>query len=110
MAWLKQHPTSGHFKIYFRWSGKKKRKSLPTTDAKAAPAILLRFEENVALLERGRFEVPPSGDIMTFLLSDGQTFRVAKSGPGEGENAPRHRWPLPFSPWQWLLFSTRGIL
>ena len=49
MAWLEQHLFSGHFKICFRWGGKKKRKSLPVTDAKSAEAILLRFEENVAL-------------------------------------------------------------
>ena len=72
MAWLEKHPSSGHFKICFRWGGKKKRKSLPVTDPKAAQAILLRFEENVALLERGRLELPASGDIMTFLLSDGK--------------------------------------
>lgn len=72
MAWLEQHPSSGHFKICFRWGGKKRRKSLPVTDPKAAQAILLRFEENVALLERGRLELPASGDIMTFLLSDGK--------------------------------------
>ena len=79
MAWLEQHPSSGHFKICFRWGGKKKRKSLPVTDSKSAEAILLRFEENVALLERGRLELPPSGDIMTFLLSDGKLAASPKS-------------------------------
>ncbi len=79
MAWLEQHPSSGHFKICFRWGGKKKRKSLPVTDPKAAQAILLRFEENVALLERGRLELPASGDVMTFLLSDGKLASSPKS-------------------------------
>ena len=72
MAWLEQHPTSGHFHLCFRWSGKRKRRSLTTADAKAAEAIRLRFEENVCLLERGRLELPPAADIMTFLLSDGK--------------------------------------
>lgn len=72
MAWLEQHPTSGHFKICFRWGGKKRRKSIAVTDSKAAEAILLRFEENVTLLERGRLEPPPNADIMAFLLSDGK--------------------------------------
>lgn len=72
MAWLEQTPDSGNFKICFRWGGKKKRKSLPTADPKTAQATLLRFEENLALLERGRLELPASGDIMTFLLSDGK--------------------------------------
>ena len=53
MAWLERHPTSGHFHLCFRWNGKRKRRSLSTDDAKAAEAIRLRFEENVALLERG---------------------------------------------------------
>jgi hypothetical protein len=41
MAWLEQHPSSGHFKICFRWGGKKKRKFLPVTDSKSAESILL---------------------------------------------------------------------
>jgi len=69
MAWLERHPTSGHFHLCFRWNGKRKRRSLSTDDTKAAEAIRLRFEENVALLERGRLELPPAADIMTFLLS-----------------------------------------
>ena len=72
MAWLERHPTSGHFHLCFRWNGKRKRRSLSTDDTKAAEAIRLRFEENVALLERGRLELPPAADIMTFLLSDGK--------------------------------------
>ena len=72
MAWLEQPSPSDRFKICFRWNGLKKRKTLHTTEAKAAEAILLRFEENLDLLERGRLELPPSADIMTFLLSDGK--------------------------------------
>ena len=85
MAWLERHPTSGHFHLCFRWNGKRKRRSLSTDDTKAAEAIRLRFEENVALLERGRLELPPAADIMTFLLSDGKLhgFReVADPDPG----------------------------
>ena len=48
MAWLERHPTSGHFHLCFRWNGKRKRRSLSTDDTKAAEAIRLRFEENVA--------------------------------------------------------------
>ncbi len=57
MAWLEQHSSSGHFKICFRRGGANKRKSLPITDSNSAEAILLPFEENVALLERGRLEM-----------------------------------------------------
>jgi len=79
MAWLERHPTSGHFHICFRWNGKRKRRSLSTDDLKAAEAIRLRLEENVALLERGRLELPAGGDIATFLLSDGKLAASPKS-------------------------------
>ena len=95
LAWLELHPTSGHFKICFRWGGKKKRKSLPVTDPKAAQAILLRFEENVALLERGRLELPATGDIMTFLLSGWQARILTQAHRQCSQNAPRNRGPLP---------------
>ena len=72
MAWLEQHPTSGHFKICFRWAGKKQKKTIKTTNRKDAEAILLRFEENIGLMERGRLELPPEGDLTAFLLSDGK--------------------------------------
>jgi len=32
MAWLEEHPTSGRFKICFRWSGRKRKKTVKTTD------------------------------------------------------------------------------
>ncbi len=88
MAWLEKHPSSGHFKICFRWGEKKKRKSLPITDSKSADAILLRFEENVALLERGRLELLPTGDIMTFLLSDGKLSSSPKASHVQPKTLP----------------------
>jgi len=30
MAWLEIHPTSGHFKICFRWGGRKLKTTLKT--------------------------------------------------------------------------------
>ncbi|MBX9622673.1 MAG: site-specific integrase [Gemmataceae bacterium] len=81
MAWLEQHPTSGHYHLCFRWNGARKRRSLATADGKAAEAIRLRFEENVALLERGRLDLPPAADIMTFLLSDGKLAASPKAAP-----------------------------
>jgi integrase len=79
MAWLERHPTSGHYHICFRWNGKRKRRSLATDDTKSAEAIRLRFEENIALLERGRLELPADADIATFLLSDGKLTTSPKS-------------------------------
>src|SRR5271166_1813459 len=72
MAWLEEHPTSGHFKICFRWGGRKLKKTFKTTSRKDADAALARFEENMRLLERGRIELPPGADIGTFLMSDGK--------------------------------------
>jgi integrase len=72
MAWLEQHRTSGHYHLCFRFGGKKYRRTLDTSDTKSAEATRLRFEENLVLLERGRFELPPDADLITFLLSDGK--------------------------------------
>lgn len=72
MAWLESHPTSGHFKICFRWGGRKLKKTVKSTDRDDAETALARFEENLLLLERGRLELPPGADIGTFLLSDGK--------------------------------------
>jgi hypothetical protein len=72
MAWLEEHPTSGHFKICFRFGNRKFKKTVKTTSKREAEGALARFEENLRLLERGRIELPPDADIGTFLLSDGK--------------------------------------
>jgi integrase len=79
MAWLEEHPTSGHFKICFRWGGRKHKKTVKITGRSKAEAALARFEENLGLLERGRLELPEGADIGTFLLSDGKL--AAKPSP-----------------------------
>jgi integrase len=72
MAWLEQHPTSGHFKICFRWAGRKVKKTVRTVDRVIAESALARFEENLQLVERGRLELPLDADVGSFLLSDGK--------------------------------------
>ncbi len=79
MAWLEQHPTSGRFKICFRWGSKKRKKSLATNLRNEAEAALHRFQENLDLVERGRLDFPPDADIGTFLLSDGKLTESPKS-------------------------------
>lgn len=83
MAWLEEHPTSGHFKICFRWAGRKLKKTVKSTDRDNAKTALARFNDNLNLLERGRLELPPGADVGTFLLSDGKLAgkQVAKSSP-----------------------------
>ena len=54
MAWLEEHPTSGHFKICFRWGGRKLKKTVKTTNRQEAQAILLRLDSDlVEALEEG---------------------------------------------------------
>ena len=81
MAWLEEHPTSGHFKICFRWAGRKLKKTVKTTSRGDADTALARFNENLQLLERGRLELPPGADIGTFLLSDGKLNGHAEAAP-----------------------------
>jgi integrase len=81
MPWLEEHPTSGHFKICFRWGGRKLKKTVKTNNRQQADAALARFEENLALLERGRIELPPDADIGTFLLSDGKLSKKPSPTP-----------------------------
>ena len=58
MAWLEPHPTSGHFKICFRWGETKLKKTVKTTEREPSRSRLARFNENLNLLERGRIELP----------------------------------------------------
>jgi hypothetical protein len=51
MAWLEEHPTSGHIKICFRWAGSTLKKTFKTTK---------RFNENLDPVERGRRATPGS--------------------------------------------------
>jgi integrase len=81
MAWLEQHPTSGRFKICFRWGGRKLKKTVRTDDSAQAEAALLRFQENLDLLERGRLELPAGADLATFLLSDGKLTQKVRDRP-----------------------------
>jgi hypothetical protein len=50
MAWLEEHPTSGHFKICFRLGSRKLKKTIKTTSREEAEGALLRFQQNLNLL------------------------------------------------------------
>jgi len=43
MAWLEEHPTSGHFKICFRLGNRKLKKTIKTTNQKEAEGALARL-------------------------------------------------------------------
>lgn len=81
MAWLERHPTSGRFKICFRWGGKKLKKTIKSRSQKDAEAALVRFEENIGLVQRGRLQMPADADVATFLLSDGKLTRDPEDVP-----------------------------
>ena len=60
------------FRVAFRLGENKFHVSLKTIDAKEAEACLVRVEENLRLVERGRLEIPVDADVGIFLLSDGK--------------------------------------
>jgi integrase len=72
MAWLERNPTSGRYKISFRWEGRKVRRTIRAKTQVEAESVLARLEETLDLVERGRIEVPGGVDVATFLLSDGK--------------------------------------
>jgi len=71
MAWLERHPTSGHYKICFRWGKQRIKRTIKTTSRKDAETAMVRLQENISLVERGRLVLPADADVATFLLSDG---------------------------------------
>ena len=60
------------FRIKFRYGGRQFSAALGTEKLREAEQALARVDENLALLERGRLELPPGGDLAVFLLSDGK--------------------------------------
>lgn len=70
MPWLEKRGST--FRIKFRYAGQNLSKTLKTGSERNAQASMLRLEENLRLLERGRLDLPPGADLATFLLSDGK--------------------------------------
>ena len=70
MASLEQR--GNRFRIIFRLGGRKHHVNVKTEDRKDAEACLIRLEENLRLVERGRISIPDGADIGLFLLSDGK--------------------------------------
>lgn len=60
------------YRLVFRYNRRKFQHALKTLDVQEAEACLIRLEENLRLLERGRLQLPPDADLPTFLLSDGR--------------------------------------
>lgn len=60
------------FRIVFRYGGIKYGRSLETTSERTAQAALARLEDNLHRLQIGTLEIPPQGDLASFLLADGR--------------------------------------
>jgi len=60
------------YRSVFRFDGRKFQHTLKTTEEGEAASCLVRLEENLRLVERGRLVLPPGADLPTFLLSDGR--------------------------------------
>ena len=71
MAWL-ELDASGTYHVSFRMGDRRFKRSLKTDDQEQAQRLASRIEENLALAERGRFQIPEGVDIPRFLLSDGK--------------------------------------
>ncbi|MCY2952551.1 MAG: hypothetical protein NTU53_11325 [Planctomycetota bacterium] len=76
MAWLEKR--GNRFRIKFRYGDRELRYPLKTASQDDADAALSRLVENLALLNRGRLELPEGADIGLFLLSDGKLTRKPK--------------------------------
>jgi len=73
MASLEQR--GNRFRIIFRLSGRKHHVSVRTSHPKDTEACLVRLEENLRIVERGRIVIPDGADVGLFLLSDGKLER-----------------------------------
>lgn len=71
MAWHEKGP-SGNYFVCLRVGDQRFRRSLKTTIEKEADGAVACVEENLRLLERGRLEIPPDADVVSFLLSNGR--------------------------------------
>jgi integrase len=72
MAFLDRHPSTGVYRIRFRFAGREYFRSLKTRDRRDAENLLGRADETLRLLERGRLELPDGADVGVFILSDGK--------------------------------------
>lgn len=70
MASLEQR--GNQFRVIFRLGGRKHHVSVKAEDRRDAEACLVRLEENLRLVERGRMAIPDGADLGLFLLSDGK--------------------------------------
>ncbi len=79
MASLRRNQTNGQYLLVFRFGGRQYQRSLKTNRHHEAMNIRGRVEETIALLERGRLEMPRDADPGAFILSDGKIKNKSES-------------------------------
>lgn len=79
MPWLEKRGEK--FRIKFRFAGKVRQVPLKTGDEAAAKKSLVKFEETLGDVLRGRLEIPEGADVGLFLLSDGKLERKPVAPP-----------------------------
>lgn len=77
MAWHEIGDSEKYF-INFRIGKQRYSRSLRTDHVEEADAAVACVKENLRLVERGRLEIPPDADVISFLISNGKVFATSK--------------------------------
>ena len=77
MPWLELEPSS-QYHVAFRYGSRKFKRSLKTKHKREAEQLLGRIERRLQLLESGDIEAPSNGDLLSFLLTNGQRQQTTK--------------------------------
>jgi hypothetical protein len=77
LASLHHNPESGVYSVRFRYDGRNVNRSLRTRDGRQARELVVRIEETIQLIQRGRIEFPPHARAVEFIMADGRMTRAA---------------------------------
>lgn len=75
MAWVEQHGNLFH--VAFRIGERRFKKTLKSTDRRAADALAQRIDERLRLIDQGHITLPEGVDLVAYLFSDGRLEQVA---------------------------------
>jgi hypothetical protein len=68
--------------------GRKHHVSIKAADRKEDEACLVRLEENLRVVERGRITIADGADAVLFLISDGKLEKLSNSSEASGVPPP----------------------
>ena len=69
MATLEQDPSSGRYRVRFRYEGRAYKRTTRTKNYRSASSVLSQVEETLRLLELGLTSVPDNIDPGKFIVS-----------------------------------------